>query len=299
MKYVLLLVFFWSCNGINKEHGPAAFQSNKSYLSDSEKQIIIDLPYNISPGQKLDVYFPKNHNENTRTIFYIHGGGWFAGDKSEAFYWAEYFQELGYVVVSINYRLADRNKNNVYPSQIADIDSAINFILKRSEDWKISKTNNIIMGASAGAQLALQYAYNFNESKKIKAAISFCGALDLTDSIFINADVGPGMNMNKTNFSTLLTWYLGDTITNKPNIWKDASPVNHITSSSVPSFFLHGKSDEKIPYQQSLKAFNILKSLGVHCQLELLENVNHDLLSLDLNDQLKKVDKFINANVPN
>ena len=93
--------------------------------------------------------------------------------------------------------------------------------------------------------------------------------------------------------------YLGDTITNTPDVWKEASPINHISGSSVPSFFLHGKLDEKIPYQQSIKAYDILKSLGVHCQLELLQNAHHDLLSIDLNEQLKKVDKFINANVHN
>ena len=262
-----------------------------SFIDD--KRIIIDLPYGSHPEQKMDIYLPANHNKNTRTIFYIHGGGWYAGDKNEAEHWYKYFQKSGYAVICINYRLTHTSANNIYPSQITDIDSAISFALNKSEEWSISKTRTIIMGASAGAQMALLYAYKFNDGKKIKAAISFCGALDLTDPKFINADMDKG-----TNFGTILTWYLGDTITKKPKLWKDASPINFISKSSVPTFFLHGISDEKIPYLQSAKAYSILKSFEVNCELVLLKNVNHDLLSLNLTEQLKRIDRFIRLYVP-
>ena len=268
------------------------FSIASAQIDKNKKQTILDLPYGTHPYQKMDVYLPANHNKNTRSLFYIHGGGWYAGDKNEAEHWYKYFQKSGYAVVCINYRLAHTSENNIYPSQIIDIDSAINFALNKSAEWNISKTKTIIMGASAGAQLALLYAYKFNQNKKIKAAISFCGALDLTDPKFINADMD-----KETKLGTILTWYLGDTITNKRRLWKDASPINHISKSSVATFFLHGKSDEKIPYQQSVRAYNALKSFAINSQLVLLENTHHDLLSLNLTDQLKKVNKFIRVNV--
>lgn len=267
------------------------FSQKTKIAFDKQSKVILDLPYNKNQAQKLDIYLPKNSNSNTKVIFFVHGGGWFLGNKDEAVHWAKYFQNREYAVVCLNYRLIHTEEKNVLSTQITDINSAINFTLHKAKEWNISNSKLIIMGASAGGQLALLYAYKYNNDKKIKAAISFCGATDLTDKRLIQAEFA-GYKMG-----TIIKWLIGDTITNNPTAWKVASPINCISKTSIPTFFLHGKADEIIPYQQSARAYTVLKSFGINSQLELLENVPHDLLSVDLTEQLSKADKFIRKNV--
>src|SRR4051794_37416325 len=54
--------------------------------------------------QMLDVYAPTGA-KNLPVIFWIHGGGWQAGDKAEVRLKPQAFVEKGFVFVSINYRL--------------------------------------------------------------------------------------------------------------------------------------------------------------------------------------------------
>ena len=52
----------------------------------------------------LDVYAPDGA-KNLPVVFWIHGGGWQAGNKSMVGVKPKAFTEAGFVFVSINYRL--------------------------------------------------------------------------------------------------------------------------------------------------------------------------------------------------
>ena len=258
-----------------------------------KKALFQNISYGLNNNQKLDIYFPDSSNKNSRTIIYVHGGAWCAGDKTEAVHWANYFQKLGYTFICINYRLTHTKENNIHPAQIQDIDTALHFILSKSSEWEIQKDNVIIMGASAGGHLALLYAYKYNKDKKIKLAISLCSILDLTDKKLLTADLGD------MNGGTMISWYIGDTIPHKFQQWRNASPLYNISQTTVPTFFVHGKADEIIPYQQSVKAYRLLQDYNIPSQLSLLDNVDHDLLGVNLAREFNKVDIFIKTNLGN
>src|SRR3954453_13711649 len=65
-----------------------------------------DIPYakNAEKLQTLDVYSsPKG--KNPPVVFWIHGGGWQAGDKADVHVKPQVFNGKGFVFVSTNYRL--------------------------------------------------------------------------------------------------------------------------------------------------------------------------------------------------
>ena len=59
-----------------------------------------DVPYGSHPRQVLDFY-PAKSDKPTPVVFYIHGGGWRAGDKKTN---PKAFLDKGISVVAINYR---------------------------------------------------------------------------------------------------------------------------------------------------------------------------------------------------
>src|SRR5215475_7326033 len=65
-----------------------------------------DIPYtkNADKLQTLDVYSPSNA-KGLPVVFWIHGGGWQAGDKTDVQIKPRTFMDKGFVFVSTNYRL--------------------------------------------------------------------------------------------------------------------------------------------------------------------------------------------------
>ena len=120
--------------------------ANDIKVPGNEEVILNDISFGTHPLQKMDVYLPKQRNANTKVIIYIHGGGWFMGDKSEIKEGAVYFQQQGFTFISINYRLTRTLENNIHPAQILDIDNAINLIIAKSKEWNISDSKLTFLG---------------------------------------------------------------------------------------------------------------------------------------------------------
>ena len=72
----------------------------------AEPKISRDIPY-VEKGherQVLDVYAPPDA-KHLPVVFWIHGGGWQAGDKAEVQLKPQAFVDHGFVFVAMTYRL--------------------------------------------------------------------------------------------------------------------------------------------------------------------------------------------------
>ena len=146
-----------------------------------------DVSYGNDEQQKMDVYLPLVRNSKTRMMIIIHGGGWYQGDKSEFDSFVDEFQKRlpGYAFANVNYRLVKKG-GNYFPTQENDIKSAIEFLKNKSPEYNIS-TDYILLGQSAGAQLALLQGYKHSDIVQPKGIISFFGPVDLT-FLYKNSD---------------------------------------------------------------------------------------------------------------
>ena len=154
----------------------------------TEAQVITNISFGADPQQKMDAYLPADRNEQTPVVVMLHGGGFVAGDKGEISAQAQQLSAKGFVVLNVNYRLV--NIDGVFsnpivhkPSpvkiadQLNDIQAAINLAAAKSSEWQMSSDKWAISGHSAGATLALLYAYgDKNTSGRIKVVANWAGA---------------------------------------------------------------------------------------------------------------------------
>lgn len=113
-----------------------------------------DIPFieNAHEKQTLDIYTPENaDNEKLPVIFWIHGGGWQAGDKDDVALKPKVFTERGFVFVSTNYRLLPDVEMD---ELISDVAISFGWVYKNIEKYGGDPNNIIVGGHSAGAQLA-------------------------------------------------------------------------------------------------------------------------------------------------
>ena len=164
----------------------------------------------------------------------------------------------------MNYRYANVSDQITYVEMLEDIDKAIEFIVSKSDEYVFSPTEITLFGHSAGAHLALLYAYRDNKLNRVSKVVSAAGATDFTDQLLLD--------MPNTGMRGVLEIVVGSSETEK---WEDASPIFH--ESAITTYLYHGKKDEIIPYQQSEILFDVIKSKNAKNKYVLFEDETHGL----------------------
>lgn len=109
-----------------------------------------------APWHLTDIYYPDdNRTELYPVIVSIHGGGWFYGDKALYSLYTKYLASKGFAVVNFNYRLAPEHR---YPCGFADVCRLMHFVAVNGARYRFDLSRLYLVGDSAGAQLASQYA---------------------------------------------------------------------------------------------------------------------------------------------
>lgn len=228
-----------------------------------------NIKYGNAPGDEntLDAFIPKEVTPDSRVIVYIHGGGWTRGDKGE--FPKQLIEELtgrrGYLVVSMNYRLV-KDGNNRFPAQIEDVKKALEFISKNAKRYGYNGEEFALMGGSAGAHLAMLYAYGYDEKKQVKTVVDLWGPTDFTDKT-VRPD---GSDADKITIN-----FLGEK-DEQAQIAKDASPAYRLTKATgVPTILFHGAQDPLVKVSQAENLYKKLQSLGIPAQLEIYPDEKH------------------------
>ncbi len=157
---------------------------------------ILDIPY-IDDGHKghlLDIYYPEGTTEKLPVIIDIHGGGWMYGYKEINKNFCLKLALKGFIVASINYRLAGEV---FFDDQIRDIFAALKFLGEELQKYPADMRNIFLAGDSAGGHFAcVTTAVNLNEDMKkefgveyigydFKAVSAICPAVDLITPNFV------------------------------------------------------------------------------------------------------------------
>lgn len=125
-----------------------------------ELKPLTDLPYGKHPRQVLDFY-PAKSDKPTPVVFYIHGGGWQAGDKKTN---PKAFNDKGISVVAINYRYVKNGvEEKVEPpvkAPLHDAARALQFVRSKATEWNLDKKKIGATGGSAGACSSLWLAFH-------------------------------------------------------------------------------------------------------------------------------------------
>ena len=128
----------------------------------ARRPTLANVAYGKHERQVLDFYKAESLKP-TPLLFFIHGGGWVAGDKSGVGE-LEKCLAAGISVVSINYRYSwQAQLMGVMPPvewPLADAARALQFVRSKAAEWNIDKDRIGASGGSAGACSSLYLAYH-------------------------------------------------------------------------------------------------------------------------------------------
>ena len=173
---VLILYFVLTCNTqiivgfIQKAtYGDNPFNSYEPYYApidgkkDNGQYLISEIKYDAEyPNSFLDVTYPDENRENDRpTLFYFHGGGFFAGSKNMGDPMAETdataliddICAAGYNIVNVDYALVPACR---FPVPLIQANRAFAYMQEHAAEYHLNMNKVVIMGSSAGAIMTSQ-----------------------------------------------------------------------------------------------------------------------------------------------
>ncbi len=205
-------------------------------------------------------FYPSATNQPSPCVIVIHLGGWDSGSRHEFPECCRMLQRQGYAVASIDYRLAPKDP---WPAQQQDVLDAIHFLQAGASAYLIKPDQFILLGRSAGGQIASAVALGAAEPA-IVGCIALYAPADLNFA-WEYADPNDILNSDK-----LLRQYLGGTPAEKQAAYDSASGIRFVTAKSVPILLIHGTIDEMVWVKQSQRLAAKMQEQGArHHFLEL------------------------------
>lgn len=201
---------------------------------------------------KLDLYRSKDASAPEPIVLLIHGGAWTRSSKAELPAINRYLAHEHYAVASINYRHAPRSR---FPAAVDDAFAAIAFLKANAVALRLDPTRIVVIGRSAGGQIALAVAYAGREPS-IWGVISFYGPSDL-----VRGYEKPSRRW-VLDSKKVLEDYLGGTPAEKPDVYAAASPINFVNAATPPTLLIHGQLDPIVWPDQSERLAARLREAG-------------------------------------
>lgn len=183
-------------------------------------------------------------------LLQIHGGAWVMGHKAQqALPLMSHMAELGWVVVSINYRLSPAD---AWPAHIQDVMRAIAWIKANIADHGGDPEFIAVTGGSAGGHLSSLAALSANDPRfqpgfedadtTVQAAVPVYGQYDNTNRSGAS---------NPTTLEFLAEKVLRTTFDDDLENWEAGSPICRVHADAPPMFVIHGTNDAFLPVEQA------------------------------------------------
>ncbi len=214
---------------------------------------------------KLDIYHRDDLPENAPVLYQMHGGAWLenCGSKNEqALPLMNQLAANGWVCVAIEYRLSP---GSTFPEHIIDCKLGLSWVKDHIADYGGNPDFVIATGGSAGGHLSTLLALSANAPEfqpgfedantEVQGCIPFYGVYD-----FLNSQ------NQRSAGESLSQWIsakvLKQTRAEKPELWRQASPLYWVHKDAPPFLIIHGEADTLVPVAESQELYKALQAVS-------------------------------------
>jgi arylformamidase len=256
----------------------------------AQEKVHRDVPYHRPPVERkvLDVYTPAGtpHTATARgpVVFWIHGGGWQRGDKSEMDVKPRFFTERGCVFIATNYRLLPHVDMETL---LRDVAEAVGWVHAHAAEYGGDPYGIFLMGHSAGAQVA---ALLCTDDRYLNAvgvpfsALLGCVPVD-GDTYDVPAIIETGETRRRVHGQPQLPYGHRQKFGDDPRKHVAFSAVSHVRKDKlIPPFLLVHVADSHDTTAQAHRFSTVLEESRVPVSVFATPETTHMAISNRLGD---------------
>ena len=192
------------------------------------------LAYGPDPNQFLDLRLPGTEGKNKRPrpgVINIHGGYWRAKyNLDHAGHFCAALTARGFATFNLEYRRVG-NEGGGWPGTFADIRAAYQFVLQNAQRHNLDASRLVIIGHSAGGQLALCLAAH---EASVTRVVSLAGVVDLQRAYQLHLS------------NDAVVEFLRGTPSDVPDHYREADPLQ-LSLPRARQWLIHGSADDTVP----------------------------------------------------
>jgi acetyl esterase/lipase len=190
------------------------------------------LAYGPDPNQFFDLRLPSSKNKSASAlVINIHGGYWRAKyNLNHAGHLCAALTVRGLATANLEYRRVG-NEGGAWPGTFADIRSAYQFLRQNAQAYNLDTQRVVVMGHSAGGQLALCLAAH---EPGVKRVVSLAGVVDLQRAYQLHLS------------NDAVVEFLGGTPREVPDHYREADPMQ-LSIPQARQWLIHGAGDDVVP----------------------------------------------------
>jgi arylformamidase len=264
------------------------------------QEIARNIPYVVNGHERqvLDVYSPSGAG-GLPVVFWIHGGGWQAGDKSDVKLKPRWFMEKGFVFVSTNYRLLPGVDMGTL---IRDVAKAFGWVHRHIAEYGGDPGRVLVGGHSAGAQLA---AIICTDDRYLKAeGVPFRGLMGCVpvdgDTYDVPAIIETAETRWRVHGMPPAKYGHREKFGSDPEKHKEFSAVTHVSKDKhIPPFLLIHVAGNPDTSAQAFRLGAALKNSGVPVRIFGARETAHVKLNDDLglpdDPATRALDEFVSG----
>ncbi|MCW5722969.1 MAG: alpha/beta hydrolase [Devosia sp.] len=214
------------------------------------------IPYADGPRHRLDVYAPEQRGAPAPVVFFIYGGGWNRGERSDYQFVGRALASRGFVTVIADYRLVPEVR---YPAFLEDNANALRWVQDNIANYGGDPNRLFLAGHSAGAYNAVMLALDpsFRREYGVTMPILAVGALSGPYDFypFEYGEVRDAFGAAASPEGT--------------------QPINLITSDAPPMYLATGTTDPIVRMQNTERFAQRLRELGVWVTTQYYDGFGH------------------------
>lgn len=250
----------------------------------------------------LQIIVPKHGKGLLPCIVYVQGSAWMKQNVYANLPQLAQFAKRGYVIAMVEYRPSSVAP---FPAQVQDAKTAIRFMRRNAEKYRIDTNNLFIWGDSSGGHTSLMVGLTQNNpeldteayeefSTKVNAVVDFYGPTDIAQMNYepsvmdhIGAESPEGKLIG------------GKNVLENKELAARTNPINYINDSATaaPILIIHGSKDRLVPFKQSVLLANALERKNYRYEFYQLKGANHGTSEFWTTDIFEIVDAFLKANL--
>jgi acetyl esterase/lipase len=189
------------------------------------------IAYGSDLNQFFDLRLPASKTTPHPIVINIHGGYWRSRyNLDHARHLCAALTAQGVATANLEYRRVG-NEGGAWPGTFADIRAAYNFLVQNARQHNLNSQKVVVLGHSAGGQLALCLAAH---EPAIMRIVSLAGVVDLQRAYQLHLS------------NDAVVEFLHGTPSEVPDHYREADPMQ-LSIPQARQSLIHGSSDDIVP----------------------------------------------------